>query len=463
MFTLEYNVTTGSLASVSKNVTDLLGFSCDEMVTRPLRKAFAARDVEAIFDCISDCREDNQSPPLKISMIHKSGQEIHLTMHARQLSTEHVLLIFQYRDEDKSEVDQETLNRILLELKLDKQKMNLMMNHVKEFMMVYDVKKRFYSWVSDSIASVLGYTASEVVDNKEMTKVLYSEDVPVALSSIGETEIRQHRVRFVHKDGHLIWFDVKGVVMHGGDVHLISVRSVQEEVIQAEKLKVERHAFRQVSDILCYIAHEYRNFSLGMRVAFDGLSDPATQSAETTKHVEQISTTHEHLLRLFNDVLDVQTIQRGAFKYTKIPIDWSKLLEEVDLYMQTLSKSFLLKGISVTAETKLTPEQIPPEFQSGCIGSPTHLYQSIINLVSNAFKHSPNHGICRVEILFGTLGENLNVDIRVSDTGPGIPMSKRASLFQPYQRIEAESHTGSTGLGLYICKQHIEAGGGKAF
>lgn len=81
------------------------------------------------------------------------------------------------------------------------------------------------------------------------------------------------------------------------------------------------------------------------------------------------------------------------------------------------------------------------------------------NLVSNAIKHSPQNGEV---IVSGSVEGNL-LRLRVLDEGPGVPADEREKIFEPFYRgiVPASGRIKSTGLGLSICSEHVQALGGR--
>ncbi len=74
------------------------------------------------------------------------------------------------------------------------------------------------------------------------------------------------------------------------------------------------------------------------------------------------------------------------------------------------------------------------------------------NLISNALKFTPPEGLVRIRVRCET-----DVRITVSDTGPGIPPGHKDKLFQPFGMLHDDPSIPGTGLGLYICRQLVEA------
>jgi signal transduction histidine kinase len=91
---------------------------------------------------------------------------------------------------------------------------------------------------------------------------------------------------------------------------------------------------------------------------------------------------------------------------------------------------------------------------------PRVLEQVVLNLLSNANRHSPAAGSIRVSAV---LLDGNTVRMEVDDDGPGIPEAEREHIFQPYYRIRSES--GATvpgsGLGLAVARQLLDECGGR--
>jgi signal transduction histidine kinase len=89
---------------------------------------------------------------------------------------------------------------------------------------------------------------------------------------------------------------------------------------------------------------------------------------------------------------------------------------------------------------------------------PDRIREVVTNLFDNAVKYTDSG-----RISVGITGDNEVVQIRVTDTGPGIPKEDIPHLFQKFYRVDtsATRTIGGTGLGLYICRKIIELYGGR--
>lgn len=87
------------------------------------------------------------------------------------------------------------------------------------------------------------------------------------------------------------------------------------------------------------------------------------------------------------------------------------------------------------------------------------IVQILINLLGNAVKYSPEGGVIHVNVS----DQEQLVRIEVVDQGPGIPEHEQSSIFERFKQIESVNYkrSGSSGLGLAICKALVESHGGR--
>jgi two-component system sensor histidine kinase KdpD len=90
---------------------------------------------------------------------------------------------------------------------------------------------------------------------------------------------------------------------------------------------------------------------------------------------------------------------------------------------------------------------------------PALLERAVANLIDNAIAWSPAAQPVRVEA--GAVGAEIHV--RISDRGPGIPMSDRERVFEPFQRLGDKSNGAGVGLGLAVAQGFVRAVGGELF
>ena len=150
---------------------------------------------------------------------------------------------------------------------------------------------------------------------------------------------------------------------------------------------------------------------------------------------------------LISDFLDVSRLESGRIELRKEAVDLRHLinasLENYSLAAQ--EKSILLKD---------EIDQSLPRVEADA----RRLDQVLSNLLSNALKFTPSGG----QIVVGAVCKHQQIEIRVKDTGVGIPPDEIVGIFEKYKQTTsgATSDQKGTGLGLVICKMIVEAHGG---
>jgi signal transduction histidine kinase len=112
----------------------------------------------------------------------------------------------------------------------------------------------------------------------------------------------------------------------------------------------------------------------------------------------------------------------------------------------------VLTGFEPAAEEKqLTLSAQVPGEPPVIETDPVRLQQILVNLVSNAVRHSPAGG--RIEV--GVRVDTTAIEFTVRDEGPGIPADAQERIFEPFERFDPASGLG-TGLGLPVSRRLAE-------
>lgn len=206
------------------------------------------------------------------------------------------------------------------------------------------------------------------------------------------------------------------------------------------------------SDFVARASHELRTPLTSIKGAMDYISTRMTalaQSGESPDSVEDIlvffeliKKNTERLIRMVNDMLDIERIEMGVSELHLAETDLAGLVDEV------------LASFSLEAEQRtITFERLGKDSLPLCIDE-DRIRQVLINLLSNALKYAPDKSCIQVSLD----ADDTVVRIEVADSGPGIPEEERSRIFNRFYRLGDKE---GTGLGLAVCKSIIEAHGGE--
>ena len=214
----------------------------------------------------------------------------------------------------------------------------------------------------------------------------------------------------------------------------------QQKELEAARIKAEE-SDRLKSAFLANMSHEIRT-PLNAIVGFSKLVIDAECTNEKEQYAEIIERNSEILLNLFNDILDLSSLEADSLSFNIRPI---KL---IDICLQ-LEQQFCYK---VKNGTKLILDDVDTELYVS--GDWNRIIQIISNLLSNAAKFTPTG-----EIHFGYREKEDFVEFYVKDSGIGIPAERVATIFQRFGKIN--DFVQGIGLGLTLCRMLVEKMGGR--
>ncbi len=284
----------------------------------------------------------------------------------------------------------------------------------------------------------------EIVHYKKNKDVYWAE---VSLTPVLNDQGKIANIVGVIRD---ITFRKKAEQIHSQFLDQLRRANERNEIITQElskSLKVAEQANQSKSDFLANMSHEIRtpmNGVIGMAYL---LSDTPLND-EQRDFVSAINGSAETLRALLNDILDLSRIEAGALTLEHAPLS---LYESFD---ETIN---LLKPLAVRKNIELL-KNIEPDVPEFIWGDSARLRQVLINLIGNAVKFT-EQGYVRLSI---RCDEQCRLDIRVEDTGIGIPTEKLKAIFDKFTQADTSvtRRYGGTGLGLAITRQLVSMMGG---
>jgi two-component system sensor histidine kinase VicK len=194
-------------------------------------------------------------------------------------------------------------------------------------------------------------------------------------------------------------------------------------------------------NFLMSVSHELRTPLTAIRGHVSALAEGLVEDPELrSRSLEIVEAEVKRLERLVGDILDLARLDAHRFTVLREEVGMSQLVEQA---YETFSEQARLRSIDYRVVLNAKPV---------IVSDGDRVLQIVDNLLSNAFRVTPNGG--RIQLELGQA--NGTVEVSVEDTGPGIPAEQQERLFRPFV-----SDTGGTGLGLTIAKELSSALGGR--
>lgn len=170
-------------------------------------------------------------------------------------------------------------------------------------------------------------------------------------------------------------------------------------------------------------------------------------SEEITSMLDIAYSNSNRLVRLIDDILDIEKFEAGKMEFKFRPVHLGPFLERTLESNKGLAEEF---GVQFVLSSDLPEAKVSGDYD--------RLMQAMSNLLSNAAKFSPKGSV--VEVSLSRFADTFRITVK--DQGPGIPDDYQDRVFQKFSQADSTDtrHMGGTGLGLSITKAIIEGHGG---
>jgi PAS domain S-box-containing protein len=332
--------------------------------------------------------------------------------------------------------------------------------------------------VSPSLAAILGYRScrdliSEITDatqlyarpedRDEFRRILEQNGEVSGFDTLfkkqnGETiwvmlsakVIRDDHGRLSHYQGFVIDITAR---RRANELELANTRLRELDALKSALMSTASHDLRSPMTAMLGFNElnklDFSNYFLPVAVGNDPLAGKAEKIMERMDIIEREG---GRLIRLVNDFLDLSKFESGCSEWHDRPVRMTEVIEQ-----------------AVKVIGGQLPQYQPADFTVVCGADiptvhcdPDRIMQVMVNLLSNAAKFT---GAGNIVVRVSTVpGER--IEVRVVDSGPGIPREEQQKIFNKFYQIgseqaHADKRPKGTGLGLAICKQIIQHYGGK--
>jgi PAS domain S-box-containing protein len=305
------------------------------------------------------------------------------------------------------------------------------------------------TFINQSAARMLGYEPKELIDRPMHAIVQHSKPDSTFYP------VEESPIHAAIKDGAV--HQVTNEIFWRKDGSSFPVEYVSTPIQEQDKIVgavvtfkniTERRAIEQMkNEFISVVSHELRtpltsmNTSLGLLTS--GLLRDRPEKAQSMLEVAMEST--NRLVRLVNNILDIERIESGTVTINQEVWDSANLMVQVADSMRAMAEK---AGVILS----VTPTSVRLWADSD------RIIQTLTNLLSNAIKFSPQGATvwltaeCQSDL----------IRFQVKDQGRGIPADKLESIFGRFQQVDASDsrQQGGTGLGLAICRSIVQQHGG---
>lgn len=298
------------------------------------------------------------------------------------------------------------------------------------------------TYVNPRAQAICGYTFEEAMGDG-WHRFIHPDNFREVLSrwltsTAAQTEFCEE-IRYIHRDCTVrvgraatapIWSDTGELIGHVGTI---------EDITETQAIE------RRKREFLSVVSHELRTPLASIRGAL-GLLERLVDDPETAQEMIEIAKEDtERLVRLVNDLLDLERLESGQLALKKQWCNAATLMRRSVESLQPLAEEAQLELVYEPLEVEL--------FVDG-----DRIVQTLINLLGNAIKFSPpSRQVCLSAERF-----DQSICFQVKDYGRGIPQDKFSVIFDRFQQADAGDARSSsgTGLGLAISRNLVELHGG---
>src|SRR6185369_9884359 len=229
---------------------------------------------------------------------------------------------------------------------------------------------------------------------------------------------------------------------------LSAARERQEaaRISEAARSTAEQENQRK-DEFLAMLSHELRNPMAAISMTLDMMERSADDPLATARHRETTQRQMRNLTRLVDDLLDVSRITRGSVELKTRTMDFAAMVQHaLTSARSTIDARAHALSVSIAAgDYRLD-------------GDEARLEQAVVNLLVNAAKYTEPGGAIWVTLARDTTDSQPHAELRVRDTGRGIPADMLDKVFDVFFQVSPslDRSSGGLGLGLTLAKRLLE-------
>ena len=439
----------GRLSSLNAFTAETLGLKAEALVGRSVVELTDAAGASEFEDCLRTLESEEEwqgAVPLRRS----DGVYRRIALRSRRLQMpgEGPFVLNHGMDVTEQHEAEEALH-------LAMRQRELILEAVGDGIYGIDMNGRL-TFINEAGANALGYATLELtgrdvhdlIHHSNADGAPYSKSTNPILQAMRRCEpIRVRDEVFVRKDGIAIPVEYSANP-------LMEDRTISGMVVAFRNVSERRRLEKMKDEFISTVSHELRTPLTTLRASLGLVASGSLDQRPEKKSqmVEMALSNSERLIRLVNDILDFDSVEKGRLALHREPVEPMILLRRAADVAHNA-------GLEARIGFKIE-ENAPPVFADG-----DRVLQVLNELVGNAIKFSgPNTTIRLVAQLDGANAMGVTeVSFMVEDQGCGIAPEKLERIFERFEQGDASDSRalGGTGLGLALCRSIVEQHGGR--
>lgn len=444
----------GRLTSLNAFTAETLGYRTEALTGRAITELMDAAGASAFQDCLRtlETQEEWQGAlPLRRS----DGVYRRIAVRSRrmQLPGERPFVLNHGIDVTEQYEAEEALH-------LATRQRELILESVDDGIYGIDLDGRL-TFINEAGARALGYSPEqltgrdvhEIIHHSHADGTPYSKSTSPILRALRRSEpIRMRDEVFWRQDGNAIPVEYSANP-------LLEEGQISGMVVAFQDVSERRRLERMKDEFISTVSHELRTPLTSMRASLGLIASGSLDKRPEKQRqmIEMAIGNSERLIRLVNDILDFDSVQKGRLPLHRQPI------EAVDMLRRAADVAH-----NAATQARITFKVNAPS--AVVFADESRVLQVLNELVANAIKFSPHDTIIRLSAQpapstdpaasASGLGE---VCFIVEDQGRGIAADKLERIFDRFQQGDASDSRdlGGTGLGLALCRSIVEQHGGR--
>ncbi len=290
---------------------------------------------------------------------------------------------------------------------------------------------------------------------------------PVFFDDVASMEVKYPEVMSVHHQNNIVSIAylplIAGDQVYGGlsfgfriprhfsredrEFMMALTRQCAQALHRAKLFQSAKEAIQVRDEFLSIASHELRTPLTPLKLQLQNMSRQVRKGnividkpEQVLRIVENSDKQVDRLITLIDDLLDVSRISAGKLTLNSEVFNLGEMVEEViNHYTSQIKDAHEMVHLDIDRNIMCSADRVRME-------------QVVINFLTNAVKYAPGKPI---HVKLSRNGNKAHLEVR--DEGEGISIENQARIFDRFERVRDKNNIGGLGLGLYICRQIIEA------